>query len=61
MPIHRLRKRGERSYKVWVKGKRATTEQRVTGDSKDEAIWKYARYYDVKTIECDARWMRGFV
>ena len=59
--MNTLRRRGERSYYVWVKGKRASTEQRVTGDTKDEAIWKYAKYYNVKTIECDARWMRGFV
>lgn len=54
-------RRGERSYYVWLKGKRATTQQRVTGDNKDEAIWKYAKHFSVKTIDCAAVWMRGFV
>ncbi|MBX3583586.1 MAG: hypothetical protein KF810_17000 [Rhizobiaceae bacterium] len=61
MTSNPLRRRGERSYYVWIKGRRAETQDRVTGDNKGEAIWKFAKYRNVKTIECDAKWMRGFI
>lgn len=58
MARSRLRARGDRSYYVWIKGARISTQQRVTGDNKAEAIWKYAKWRNIKTIECDAIWLR---
>lgn len=54
-----LKARGERSYWVWIKGKRASTQTLVSADTKPEAIWKAAKAWNVKTIELDGQWIRN--
>lgn len=56
--LHPLRRSGDRSYWVWLKNRRSETQERVCGDTKADAVWKFAKQRNVKTIECDAKWMR---
>ena len=59
MTRNALRARGERSYWVWIKGDRTATQTVVSADKKDEALWKYAKRYGVKTVACDGSWIRN--
>lgn len=58
MVINWLRRDGARTYWVWIKGQKEDTKQRVWGDTKDEAIFTFAKYFNVKTVECDGKWIR---
>lgn len=53
----------DRSYDVWTKGQRITTNTRVLAASKNDALATYAFPKGLKTIDCDAvhipMWKRG--
>lgn len=56
--LHPLRRSGDRSYWVWLKGQRNETQERVFGGTKADAVWKFSMRRNVKTIACDAKWIR---
>ena len=51
-----------RTYRVWIKGQRLTTEQSIsTQRGRLGALFLYANARGLKTIQCDAVWDRKAV
>jgi hypothetical protein len=49
----------QRTYKVWKKGERLTTETEITtSEGRFRALLSYAAAQGIKTIDCDAIWVK---
>lgn len=51
----------QRTYKVWKKGERFSTEVEMTTSDRPgrfRMLLAYANAHDLKTIDCDAVWIK---
>lgn len=51
----------QRTYKVWKKGERLTTEVEITTSDRPgrfRALLSYAAAHGLRTIDCDAIWLK---
>ena len=47
-----------RTYKVWIIGRRCSTEREIVANGRDMALMKAANFYGVKSFKCDAKWIK---
>lgn len=45
----------DKTFTIWIKGSRSTTEREVVADSRDWALIKAANCFGTKTFKCDAK------